>query len=69
MNHHRGQQNGEEIGHDEHLQLIGQREDAEIAEQEQRYQPYYGQIERGEKHAHDASSQNHLFLSYHFTIY
>ena len=65
MNHHRWQQDGKEVGHDEHLQLIKKREDAEITEEEQCYQPDNRQIERGKQHAHNTSRQNHLLFVPH----
>ena len=59
------QQNGKEINHDEYLQLIRQGEDVHVTERKQCYQPYDGQIEGSEEHAHHTGSQNHLFVSSH----
>ena len=47
-----GQQDGEEIDHGQHQKPIGHRQEVQIAESEQGYQTYQGQIERGENEAH-----------------
>ena len=65
VNHHRGHEDGKEVNHREHLQLVGPREDAQVTEQEERHQSDEGQVERREQHAHDASSQDDFFLSFH----
>jgi hypothetical protein len=51
MYHEGWQQNGEQVHQDKHLQLIDQRKDAQVAEQEECYQSCDGQVERGKQNA------------------
>ena len=61
-----GEENGEQIGQQQDLELVIPGEHAEVAEQKEHYQSDDGQIERCEDHAHDAGSQDELLFSFHF---
>ena len=63
-----GEEDGEQIGQQQHLNLVRPGEHAEIAERKEYYQSDDGQIEWREHHTHDASSQDELFLSFHFIL-
>ena len=65
MNQQRGQQDGEDIHHDQHLQLICPRHQGEIAEGEQRHQPHHRQVERRKEYTDHPRGQDYVLFSCH----
>ena len=58
VDEHRGQQDGEEIDHDEHLEFVNPWEDAHVTERKKGYQPDDGQVEWREHHTDCACCEN-----------
>ncbi len=61
-----GEHDGEQVDHQQYLNLVRPREHVQVAEQEEQRDAYDGQVERREQHAQQSGGQDNLLLSFHY---